>query len=487
MPASRSTSVVDRGGRHLEVVAQAGVARRHERAGVVERRRARARPRTCARVRSRSRRGGPAGGAIGSRAPPRRPVAASRGAGRSAPRPPRTPLAAPRSRPSPACGAHPECTTTTSTPSGSGTGATASVVAVDQQRVAVDAARPTASWSMIPHGHAGRALLGPLARARHARGRAVGARARGPRRPRAPRSTTGPRRSAASCDTSPDEAACRSQLRDDAGDVAGPRRARPTTGRRRPARPPRARARRRTRSTHRSPSALGRRRWCRGRWPSAAPGRRCSRCGRPMRLTRPGARTTTRSSRTSLGPRDRPQRGGRGLGLDRVDVQAAAELARRRRSAARPGPRYGRRELQVHVRLRPRAAVGRALVEPQHVRAPVAPKVGRDGRARRRARVARSSRGVVGCQRRQVGHVSAGASTSRRGRPTRAAPTPASRRARCTSRSPGSSAHSAHRRPSRAQLARAGARGTSVERVDLAVRVRDGRADPAPRFSNTST
>ena len=159
------------------------------------------------------------------------------------------------------------------------------------------------------------------------------------------------------------------------------------------------------------------------------------------------------------------------LGPHRVEEDAGAELSGRDVAGHAGGPPGGD-DLDVEARLGPVAAVERPLVDPEHVRDGLLEQAiqplehvdqelqrarggrasSRDGRSgtavvRERAVSAYGKIGASGTQARQPGAVA-------------------------TSRSPGS-ANSAPR----ARSSRSGMLGHEVERVDLPVRVRDGRAD----------
>ena len=281
---SQSTSESSAGRRDLEVVGQAAVARRHDAARLGQVAGAGARRRTT-RTRSHSLDdvAGPAAQqGVGDRAGDRRARGAR--AVRGAARRPRTrPAAARRRSALERARLSPEWTTTISAPAGIATGS------MDRSAKSISSAHPscaalTTSWSMIPVGHARGGLLGVLARAGQA----------SPGRPRIRR----PGRAAtsrAALDDSPAPtgsvvthraAATRggADRRRDGGDVAGPTRLEGSRARRDRApggvhvgglglerRPQHdARCRRRART---SP-------WCRGRWPWAGRGPRCSRCGR---------------------------------------------------------------------------------------------------------------------------------------------------------------------------------------------------------------
>ena len=151
-------------------------------------------------------------------------------------------------------------------------------------------------------------------------------------------------------------------------------------------------------------------------------------------------RRTTRSRWHDRRDVDGAQRGGRGLGLDRVDVEPAAELARGD-VAQHPGRSLRDGDLDVHVRGRPRSAVERAAGGTTACTARAAATCGRGARARRRApRRARAGsrpsatadrdRATRGATTRPYGYIDA------HGTHARHPPTCATRRA------PGSSAHS---------------------------------------------
>ena len=207
------------------------------------------------------------------------------------------------------------------------------------------------------------------------------------------------------------EARRRPQLGHHAGDVAGPRRARPLAGRRRRARRRRPRLVRRyrgapTRSARRSP-----RRWCRGRWPSAGRGRRCSRCdrrsGSPVRARRldggspgwPHDRSRARSrAAASPGP----------TGLKKTPLPSSPAATNR----GVPGARRSGATWSVEVGRRPGATVGRALVDTTSCTASGASK-SRSSRPSTSTQHGGEAVAVGAVECRQVGHVVAtGASTS---------------------------------------------------------------------------
>ena len=155
-----------------------------------------------------------------------------------------------------------------------------------------------------PARHAGRPLLGPLARAGPASsGGALEARAPAPPPPRGRPTTTGPRRSGAWCPPSPVEPGRRPQLGHHAGDVARPRRARRRPDRRRRAARRPARARWRSASSTTSPPRVAR--------STVVPRSMAIGSTRPpvwsvwspIRFTRPGRRTPGSSGGAQLADR----------------------------------------------------------------------------------------------------------------------------------------------------------------------------------------